>query len=79
MQPLQVITNDDMNSIFILDGGLTSADRSTAKVLEFDKSGNFIRQYAFPKQFTNVRSFDISPKERKLWLLNADSVQEFDI
>lgn len=79
IRPLQIVTNESMNSIYLLDGGTTSGDHSTAKVMEFDKNGAFIRQYAFPANMTNVHAFDINPKEKKLWLLNGRTVYEFGI
>jgi hypothetical protein len=79
IQPLQVVSDDGMNSIYILDGGITSAERSTARILEFTKSGTYIRQYSFPDNLTKVTAFSINPKDKKLWVLNADTVHEFDL
>ena len=79
VMPLKVITSDTMQSIYVLDGGVTSGERSTARLLEFNKSGAFIRQYAFPKDYTRVTSFDINPAQKKLWILNNGQVAEFDL
>jgi hypothetical protein len=79
IQPLQVITDDSQQSVFILDAGLSSSDRSTAKVLEFSKSGSFIRQFGLPKEYTNVHGFDINTKDKKLWILNGNTISEFPI
>jgi hypothetical protein len=79
IRPLQIVTAEGFSSIFILDGGATSAEFSTAKIMEFDKNGTFIRQYAFPDSFTDVRSFDINPKDKKLWVLNGTTVSEFSL
>lgn len=79
INPLQVITNETTPSIYILDGGTTTANHSTAKVLEFSKTGSFIREYAFPKDYTKVKAFDINVQEKKLWILNGSDIKEFDI
>lgn len=79
VQPLQVITNETFPSLYVLDAGTTSSSWSDARVLELSKDGTYIRQYAFPKEFTNVRGFDINPKEKKMWVLNGTTVAEFDL
>lgn len=79
LQPLQVVTDENMQSIFILDAGLTSEEHSTARVIEFNKNGSFIRQYGFPDNFTKVSWFDLNPKEKKLWVLNNGEISEFDL
>jgi hypothetical protein len=79
VQPVQVVTSDTMNSIYVLDAGATSSAWSSARVLEFNKSGGFIAQYAFPKELTKVRAFDINPKDKKLWVLNEHDIFEFDL
>jgi hypothetical protein len=79
VQPLQIITNETYPSVYILDAGATSSPWSTARVLEFTKNGNFVRQYAFPADYTKIRAFDINPKEKKMWILNDKTVAEFDL
>lgn len=79
IKPIQIVANESTSSIFVLDAGVTGADRSTGKIVEFSKSGDYIRQYGFPENFTNVKAFDISPKEKKLWIQNGNSVSEFAI
>jgi hypothetical protein len=79
IQPLQIITNETFPSIYVLDAGATSSPWSSARILEFTKNGTFVRQFAFPPEFTKIRAFDINPKEKKLWVLNDKTVAEFDI
>lgn len=79
LQPLQIITDEDLTSLFILDAGLTSSEHSTARVMEFKKDGTFIRQYGFPKEYTKVSAFDINPQEKKLWILNGSQISEFNL
>jgi hypothetical protein len=79
VQPLQVITNENMQSIYVLDGGTTSNMRSNARILEFTKNGEFVRQYGFPKDYTRVSSFDIRPKDKMLWVVNNGQINEFNL
>jgi len=77
--PSEIMTNENMDSIYVLDKGMSSGERSTARILQFSKNGDYIRQIAFPKDFTNVKSFQISPKDNLLWVLNGKVVSEFVI
>jgi hypothetical protein len=79
IQPAQIVTNEGMSSIYVLDAGSTTSEKSTARILEFTKNGDFIQQYAFPKDFTSVKWFDINPKDKKLWVLNGTKVSEFSL
>lgn len=79
IRPLQIIANPSYSSIYILDGGSVSGDHSTAKVIELEKNGNFVQQFAFPDQLTDVKGFDINPKQKKLWILNGQTLHEFAI
>jgi hypothetical protein len=79
VHPLQLITDETMNSIFVLDAGITSADHSTARVVEFNKNGSYVQSYGFPSEDTQVHAFDISLQDRKLWILNGQTIQEFNL
>ncbi|MBU6389668.1 hypothetical protein KGQ71_04095 [Patescibacteria group bacterium] len=78
-QPTQIITSENMDDIYVLDTGVSSALHSTARVLVFDKNGNYIKEYGFPENYTQVQAFDIDPTAKKLWILNDSQVSEFDI
>lgn len=78
VQPLQIITDETYSTVYVLDAGSTSSPWSLARVLEFSKSGDFIQQFALPKEFTKVRGFDVNPKDKKLWVLNDKTISEFD-
>lgn len=79
IQPISVITDQTYPNIYVLDAGATSNPWSTARVMVFAKDGSFISQYAFPKELTKVRAFDINPKDKKLWVLNDQTVYEFGL
>ena len=77
VNPLAILTDQTMTDFYVLDGGITSSPWSTAKLLEFHKDGSFVRQYGFPTTLTDVRAFDISPRDNKLWVANGGTVNEF--
>ncbi len=79
VQPLQILTNENTDNLYLLDGGITSSARPTARILEFSKSGSFIRQFAFPASVTAVKSVDISEQERMIWALSGDKVTAFSL
>lgn len=71
-EPLKIYTDSDTPSIYILDSG-------QKRILEFDKDGVFIRQYALPENFTKISDFQVSVKSKKIWILNDKSVYEITI
>jgi uncharacterized protein YfaP (DUF2135 family) len=73
------VTNSDMDYLYVLDGGTVSSGQSTAKVLQFKKDGTFVRQYAFPKDFSNVRSIAIDEQARQMWVVNGATIAEFSL
>jgi len=77
IQPRQVITDENTQSIYVLDAGLSTGSRSSARILVFGKDGNYVRQYAFPKEYTKVQGFDVDEKNKTLWVLNGSTVGEF--
>jgi hypothetical protein len=77
IQPLQILTDENMRNIYVLDGGKTSGRHSTSRILEFDKNGVFLRQFGFPPTFTKVQAFDINPHDKKIWVLNGSEISEF--
>jgi hypothetical protein len=77
VQPTAVVTSETYANVYVLDAGATSNPWSTARVLIFNKDGNYVGQYTFPKEFTKVRAFDINPKDKKLWVLNDQTIYEF--
>jgi hypothetical protein len=79
VQPASVITSESYPNLYVLDTGATSSSWSTAKVQIFAKDGSYVGQYAFPKEMTKVRAFDINPKDKKLYVLNDQTVYEFGL
>lgn len=75
----QIATSPNNSSLYLLDTGATSESFSTARVLEYDKEGNYIRQYKFPKEFLKVSAIEVDQKLKKMWVLNGGQVTEFDI
>ncbi len=71
-KPLKIYTDSDTPSLYILDAG-------QKRILEFDKDGQFIHQYAFGENFDHLSDFSVSVKSRKIWILEKNSVYEISI
>ena len=71
-KPVKIYTDVDAPSIYILDAG-------QKRVLEFDKEGQFIHQYALPDTFDKINDFWVSTKSKKIWFTNDKSLYEFSI
>ncbi len=71
-KPIKIYTDSDTPSLYILDAGQN-------RIVEFDKDGQFIHQYAFGSNFNNITDFDVSIKSRKIWILEKNSIYEISI
>lgn len=76
-KPLKIMTSQNDNNLYILDGGVKN--HQNARVVEFDKNGAFVKQYALPDKLNQLKDAVIKPSEKKLWLLSASTVYEFDL
>ena len=72
VQPVKIFTDADTPSIYILD-------LAQKRILEFDKDGQYIHQYALPETFSKITDFVVSTKSRKIWILDSNSVYEISI
>lgn len=71
-KPIKIYTENDASSIFILDSG-------DNRLLEFDKSGQFAHQYAFPSSIKNLVDFVVEPKGRIAYILADNSLYKIDL
>lgn len=71
-EPRKIYTDSDTPSLYILD-------TAQKRILEFDKEGVFIKQYALPQNFDKISDFYVSIKSKKIWVLNDKSVYEITI
>ncbi|MBI2588533.1 hypothetical protein HYW31_02355 [Candidatus Berkelbacteria bacterium] len=67
-KPLKIVTDQNSDSLFILDGSLN-------RVIEFDKKGEFIRQYVL-KENQTITDLTINSVVRKMWLLSDKEIFE---
>lgn len=72
-KPLKIYTDADAPAIYVLDIG------DQKRILEFDKEGQFIKQYGLPDNFENITDFFVSTKSKKIWILNDNKVYEISI
>lgn len=70
-RPSRIFTSEDTLYLYILD-------KEEKAVLEFDKFGNYQRQFIFP-DFVDLKDLFVSPKNKKLYILNGTKVYETKI
>jgi hypothetical protein len=70
--PVKIYTNTDSASLYVLDS-------AKKRIIEFDKNGNFIHQYALPTSFNNLTDFVVSTKTKNIWFLNQNSLYQISI
>jgi len=68
--PEKVFTDQSSNSIYVLD-------KSTNRVLQFAKTGNYQKQYVLDN--LPLTTFTVNEKLKKLWLISESKVFELDI
>jgi len=71
-KPIKIYTDGDTPSLYVLDGG-------QKRILEYDKDGHFIHQYALPDSFQDLHDFVVSPKAKKIWVVNKNALYEINI
>lgn len=69
---VKIFTDADTPSVYILDS-------DQKRILEFDKDGQFIHQYALPSTFNKITDFVVSAKSRKIWILESNNLYEISI
>jgi len=71
-EPIKIFTDSDTPSIYVLDNG-------QKRILEYDKDGHYIHQYALDDNLDKITDFNVSSKARKIWILVKGSVYEINI
>jgi len=69
--PLDFITNDETNFIYILEP-------KNKRIVVLDKEGNLNTQY-YSDSFDNLKGFAISEKEKKIFLINDNKIYFFNL
>jgi len=67
----KIFTDEDINNIYILDP-------SNNRMVIFDKDGNFLKQYT-SDYFDNLRDFVVKEKDKKIYLLNGQTIYVISI
>lgn len=75
-KPLEIFTDENTTSIYILEG---PEGNNPARVMEFKKDGEFAKQYLLPPDLKNIKSFEISQKDRKAWVLDSGRVYQIEL
>jgi len=71
-KPVKIYTDSDASSLYILDNG-------QKRILEYDKNGNYIHQYALPNTLGDLTDFSVSVKAKKIWVSAGKSLYEIGI
>lgn len=69
-QPAKIFTDADTNYLYILD-------KKYNRVVRFNKTGEFVNQYALDG--VNLEDFIVNSKAQKLWLLGGGNLYEIKI
>ena len=77
--PTKIVTDQSYSDFYILDAGATSALFSTTHILDYSKSGSYVREYTLPSTITKVNSFTIDPQNKELWVLSDYKIYEFTL
>ena len=76
-KPLKVITSTKDSHLYILDGGISNGQ--PGRILEYDKSGNYLKQFFLPKELNNIKDMAMNLAERKAWILSGSDFYEFTL
>lgn len=68
--PSKIYTTADNNSIYIFD-------RSQNRIIKFDKSGEFSKQYAFDG--ITIEDFMVNDKVQKMWVISDSNIYQLDL
>lgn len=67
--PKKIYTEENLNSLYILDNN---------RIVELDKQGSFIAQYAFDNSITNITDFNINTKTKEIYILNNNTIYKYN-
>lgn len=70
--PIKIYTDSDAASIYVLDN-------AQKRILEYDKSGHYLHQYALPNNLGELTDFVVSIKAKKIWILSDKNLYEISI
>ena len=70
--PVKIYTDADSTSLYILDN-------AQKRILEYDKNGSYIHQYALPNNLGDLTDFTVSVKAKKIWILSDKNLYEISI
>ncbi len=71
LNPSAIFTTADLNNIYILDNG-------NSRIVVLDKTGRFVASYQ-NSVVKNAKDFDISEKDKKMYVLSSGKVYEMDL
>lgn len=72
IDPSQVLTSADLTYLYVLEN-------KNHRVLEFNKNGDYLRQFVFKENLGEIKNISINEKARKLYLLANNKIFEIDL
>lgn len=71
---IKVVANNNLTNVYILDP-------QNQRILILDSEGNMIKQYKArdPENFLDLKSFDVSPDEKSLYILDGSKVETINL
>lgn len=66
--PKKIYTDSETTSLYILDNN---------RLIEFDKTGNYISQFAFP-ELSNITDFTINYETKEIYLLDSGKIFQYN-
>lgn len=71
-EPEQILTTIDSTSLYVLES-------KKHRVLEFNKNGDYLRQFVLKDSVGDINSLAINEKAKKLYLLSNNKIFEIDL
>lgn len=69
-EPNKIYTNIDTNSLYVLE---------SHRIVEFNKNGEYLRQFAFGDDIREIQDFVVNEKTNKLYVLASNDIFEIDL
>jgi len=79
--PLKILTDPDATYIYILDGGgkTSSGYIISPRIIAYDKTGSYTKQYALPLEASKLKDIFINYKTNKAWVLAENKAYELEL
>ncbi|GAI09820.1 unnamed protein product, partial [marine sediment metagenome] len=70
--PKTIVTSVELDSLYILDEG-------QKRIVEFDKEGDYLRQYIIPENIGQIKDIAVNIKTQKIYVLADAFIYQFGL